>query len=70
MATINVFVYSFPLFFLSVHLHLYILHNKKFEIGIDYFVTSVFITKVNAHFHISVLSRGLWATTFWKPGMG
>lgn len=49
MTTANILVYSFPLF----------LCNRDFEIGVDYFVISVFITKVDdAHFQMSVLSRG------------
>lgn len=48
MTTANILVYSFPLF----------LCNGDFEIGVDYFVISVFITKVDdAHFQMSVLSR-------------
>lgn len=59
MTAVNMVSVAFYYFF-YLYICIYIfLHNGEFEIGIDHFVTSVFITKVDsAHFRMMVLSGG------------
>ena len=67
--TVPIAFYDFFCLYICTYVFLY---NGDVEVGIDYFVTSLLIVRVdNAHFHIRVLSGVvLWASGFLGPGMG